>query len=63
MIQNFGSKLWPINIYMGKNMLNVKTKNSDSPIWKDLMKVQAYYLQGRLIVTNSGDKTDFWIDN
>jgi ATP sulfurylase len=63
MIQNFGSKLWPINIYMGKNMLNVKTKNSDSPIWKDLMKVHAYYLQGRLIVTNSSDKTDFWTDN
>jgi hypothetical protein len=58
------SSLWQMIItqkyFRGKNIYNIKTKNSDSPAWKGLMKVKTNYLKSRQVVTNSGDKSRFW---
>jgi hypothetical protein len=42
---------------------NIKVKNSDSSVWKNLMKVKSFYLRGRQVITKFGDKTRFWLDD
>jgi hypothetical protein len=32
-------------------------------VWSDMLKVREYYIQGRHIITRSGDKTRFWEDS
>jgi hypothetical protein len=61
------SSLWQKIIikkyFHGKDLYNIKVRNSDSPIWKDLMKIRAFYLKGRQITTKCGDKSIFWLDS
>jgi hypothetical protein len=45
-----------------KTVTNVKARASDSPSWRDLLKVQDYYLCGREVVLNKGDIVRFWLD-
>lgn len=61
------SSLWQKIIvkkyFHGKDLYNIKVRNSDSPVWKDLMKIRAFYLKGRQITTKCGDKSRFWLDS
>jgi hypothetical protein len=47
----------------GNSILNIGPKVSDSPVWSDMLKVREYYIQGRQVITRSGDKTRFWEDS
>ena len=40
----------------------IARRQNDSAIWKDLLKVKHIYLQGRVMMVNSGECTDFWHD-
>lgn len=41
---------------------NIKHKQTDSPIWSDLLKIKNIYLQGRKMSIRNGEKTLFWKD-
>jgi len=45
-----------------KSIVSVTHKQTDSPIWYDLLKVRDIYLQGRGIRFKNGGKTRFWCD-
>lgn len=45
-----------------KSICSVSHRQSDSPVWYDLLKIKDIYLQGRKIVTKNGKKTLFWVD-
>lgn len=45
-----------------KCLSQVKHKQSDPPVWTDLLKVRDVYLQGRLVIVRDGKNTDFWND-
>lgn len=50
--------------YLKKNTIsNVKHKQSDSPIWADLLEVRNIYVQGRNFVVGNGKEILFWYDN
>jgi hypothetical protein len=40
----------------------IKCRQSDSPMWGDLLKVRHVYLQGREFKINSGRLVSFWLD-
>jgi hypothetical protein len=40
----------------------VPMKQSDSPVWKDLLKIRHIYLKGRKFRVNNGKKVSFWVD-
>jgi hypothetical protein len=42
-----------------KNIISVTHKQSDSPIWADLLKVRDIYVQGRKFVIWNGEKILF----
>jgi hypothetical protein len=44
----------------GNNILNIGSRVGDSHVWSDMLKVRDYYIQGRQIITRSGDKNRFW---
>lgn len=44
------------------SICNVKHKQTDSPIWSDLLKIRDIYLQGRKMCVRNGKKTLFWKD-
>lgn len=49
--------------YMKKDTVtSIKSKFSDSPMWKATMKVKEYYLAGRKVVLNSGNLARVWKD-
>jgi hypothetical protein len=41
----------------------IPARLSDSPIWKDLMRIRHIYLKGRGIKINNGQNVSFWLDN
>jgi hypothetical protein len=47
----------------GNSILNIGPRVGDSQVWSDMLKVREYYIQGRHIITRSGDKTRFWEDS
>jgi hypothetical protein len=47
----------------GNSILNIGPRVGDSQVWSDMLKVRDYYMQGRQIITQSGDKTRFWEDS
>lgn len=44
------------------NVSSVKHKQTDSPMWSDLLKVKHIYLQGRKMKINNGKLTSIWKD-
>jgi hypothetical protein len=40
----------------------IPNRMTDSPLWKDLMKVRCIYLRGREYKINSGRSVSFWLD-
>ncbi|WVZ79760.1 LOW QUALITY PROTEIN: hypothetical protein U9M48_027301 [Paspalum notatum var. saurae] len=49
--------------YLNKHTVrNVGARLGDSPVWRDMLKVKSFYLQGREVVVKSGDKTLLWHD-
>ena len=49
--------------YLSRSCVSmVKRKQSNSPVWKDLLKVKDVYMKGRKMVVGKGNKTDFWQD-
>jgi hypothetical protein len=44
----------------GNSILNIGPRVGESQVWSDMLKVREYYMQGRHIITQSGDKTRFW---
>jgi hypothetical protein len=40
----------------------IKNRVSDSPVWKDMMKVHHIYLKGREYKINNGKAVSFWLD-
>jgi hypothetical protein len=40
----------------------IKGKMSDSPLWKDLLKIRQIYLKGREYKVNNGKSISFWLD-
>jgi len=52
------------NKYLSNSLIgSISWKTTDSPIWKDLLKVRHLYLKGRSIKTSDGSKTSLWKDN
>ena len=50
--------------YLQKDTVtSVKSRFSDSPIWKVIIKVKQYYLAGRKVVMNSGNLARAWKDS
>ena len=50
--------------YLKKDTVtSVKSRFSDSPIWKAIMKVKEYYLAGRKVIMNSGNLARVWKDS
>lgn len=45
-----------------KSIHDVGHKQSDSPMWYDLLKVKNIYLQGRSVAIKNGQLTRFWLD-
>ena len=45
-----------------KTIFSVTHKNTNSPVWSDLLKVKDLYLHGRSIKICNGEKTRFWSD-
>jgi hypothetical protein len=49
--------------YLRKDTIcSVHHKQSDSPIWADLLKVRDIYMQGRKFIIGNGKKILFWKD-
>jgi hypothetical protein len=49
--------------YMKKdNVSSVKHKQTDSPMWADLLKIKHIYLQGRKMNIKNGKSTSVWKD-
>lgn len=49
--------------YMKRDSVcTVKHRQTDSPIWADLLKIRHIYLQGKRMCVNNGIKTLFWLD-
>jgi hypothetical protein len=46
-----------------ESICTVSHRQSDSPIWSDLLKIKNVYLQGRKIETRNGKNTLFWLDS
>lgn len=46
----------------GKPICAVKSRNDDSPVWSDLLKIRHLYLIGRTCKVNNSGKTRFWLD-
>ena len=44
------------------SVVSVKHKQSDSPMWSDLLKIKEIYLQGRKLKVNNGASTLVWRD-
>jgi hypothetical protein len=40
----------------------IKPRQSDSPVWCDLLKIRHIYLKGRKFITNNVKKISFWLD-
>jgi hypothetical protein len=40
----------------------IQEKMSDSPLWKDLLKIRQVYLKGREYKINNGKSVSFWLD-
>lgn len=50
--------------YIKNGLINtVQTKFNDSPVWKDLMKIRHFYIRGRKVKANNGEKTLLWTDS
>jgi hypothetical protein len=47
----------------GNSILNIGPRVGESQVWSDMLKVREYYMQGRHIITQSGDKSRFWEDS
>lgn len=43
-------------------MCSMKHKQTDSPIWTDLLKVKHIYLQSRKMIVKNGKSTSVWRD-
>ena len=43
-------------------MSQVHAKQSNSPVWNDLIKVRDIYVKNRVMVIGDGERTDFWND-
>ena len=49
--------------YLSNDLISsAKWRLTDSPVWKDLLKVKDVYMKGRKMVVGKGNKTDFWQD-
>lgn len=61
-----GEGLWQDivrNKYLKKSSVAcVKQKFSDSPAWKNLLKIKDYYMAGRSVIIKSGDVARIWHD-
>ena len=44
------------------SVVSIKHKQSDSPVWSDLLKIKEIYLQGRKLKVNNGASTLVWRD-
>jgi hypothetical protein len=51
-----------INYMKNKLISLIKHRQSDSPVWSDLLKIRHIYLKGREFVVNNGKKISFWLD-
>ena len=40
----------------------LKVRQSNSPLWNDLLKVREIYLKGRAMAVGNGEMTYFWRD-
>jgi hypothetical protein len=45
-----------------KSVWSVKHRQTDSPVWSDLLKVKHIYLQGRKMIVKNGKSTSFGSD-
>jgi hypothetical protein len=51
-----------IKYLKGSPVCVVQSKVSDSPVWKDLMKIRHIYLKGREFDLGNGRMVSFWLD-
>lgn len=40
----------------------LKHKQTNSPVWNDLLKVKEIYLSSRVMALGNGENSDFWRD-
>lgn len=45
-----------------ESVWSVGHKQTDSPVWADLLKIKHIYLQGRKMIVRDGKLTSFWYD-
>jgi hypothetical protein len=45
-----------------RDVCSVKLRNTDSPCWKNLLKVKEIYLNGRKVELKRGNLVRFWLD-
>lgn len=45
-----------------ESIVYVKHKQTDSPVWSDLLKIKSIYLHGRRVKILNGKNTSFWND-
>lgn len=48
--------------FKNKTVSSIKTRVSDSPCWKSIMKVKELYMAGRRIMIGKGDLARVWKD-
>jgi hypothetical protein len=48
--------------YVKKTICLIQSKQIDSPIWSDLLKIMPIYLRGRSFKLNNGKLVSFWLD-
>jgi hypothetical protein len=44
-------------------IVQLRTKQSNSSLWNDLLKIKDLYLKGRVMKIGNGRDTDFWRDS
>ena len=58
--------LWQMIVrqkYMKKKCVaHLHAKNSNSPMWNDIIKVRDIYVKNRVMVIGDRERTDFWSD-
>lgn len=60
--EGLGQEITKFKYLRGESVCTMSHRQSDSPIWSDLLKVKDIYLQGRKIESRNGKKTLFLID-
>jgi hypothetical protein len=68
MVVEIGDTKWDVaknsesKILEKKPVANVKTRMSDPPCWKALLKSKQTYIKWREVLLNKGDIVRFWFD-